>query len=404
MARSPSRRKSRRTKTRGKTRRVPVWAATLVVLLVAATLVILYFTRMETGLLPFDVFSTEEPQPDPAMRLLRVEQGVREALADLGVAGEQLSIEGVEADGTRSGPALWEAPLPPGVLLEEANTAVTLAVRNASGRVVDAVESKAGGQYPRRLTMVVAADSVPSLELNLYEVARSKESRGRPTARLAIVVGGLGPELNGPTSDIIECPLPLTLAVLPEQKASKEIARLAHAGGKEVLLHLPMEPKGYPRADPGKGAVLVHHSEREIRGLLRSHIEGLAHVSGVVNYMGSAGTRDRDVMRAALKETKKRGLFFLDGTTSVDSVVRETAAELGVPCLINDLFLEEGRHGKGLLKRRLGRAEELALQRGKAVVIAEPSASLLELLNERAAEYSSRGIVLAKASELLEDS
>ena len=403
MARSPSKRKSGGTKTRGKKRAVPVWAATLVVFLVAATLAILYFTRLETGLLPFDVFRAEEPRPDPAMRLLRIEQGARDALADLGVAEEQLSIEGVEADGTRSGPALWEAPLPPGVFLEEANASVTVAVENASGRVVDAVESKGGGQYRRRLTMAVAADSVLCLELNLYEARRSKNLRGSPSARLAIVVGELGPELNSLTTDIIECPLPLTLAVLPNHKSSKEIARLAHAHGKEVLLHLPMEPKGYPRVNPGKGAVLVHHSQAEIRGLLRSHIEELAYASGVVNYMGSAGTRDRDVMRAALRETKRKGLFFLDGTTSVDSVVRETAEELGVACLINDLFLEEGRHGKGLLNKRIVRAEDLALQRGKAVVIAEPSASLLELLTDRAGKYASRGIVLAKASELLED-
>jgi polysaccharide deacetylase 2 family uncharacterized protein YibQ len=105
-----------------------------------------------------------------------------------------------------------------------------------------------------------------------------------------------------------------------------------------------------------------------------------------------------------LQEIKRSGLFFIDNSTSVHSVARETADKLGVDCLVNDLFLEEGAKGSGLLKKRLASAEDLALQRGKAVVMAKPTASLLELLAERAGGYASRGIVLAKASELLEDS
>jgi polysaccharide deacetylase 2 family uncharacterized protein YibQ len=290
------------------------------------------------------------------------------------------------------------------VSLEKANLAVTAAVENASGRVVDAVESKTKRKGRRCLTLAVAADSISCLELRLYEIRQSKKDRMSAPASLVIVVGGLGHELDDLTKRLIECPLPLTLAVFPRQKASADIARLAHAKGKEVLLHLPMEPRSYPRVDPGVGAILVDHSSREIRRMVRSHLGALACASGIVNYMGSAGTRDRDVMRSVLQETKRGGLFFLDSSTSVHSVAKETAVEVGVPYLINDLFLEEGEEGSGLLKQRIARAEGLALERGRAVVIARPTASLLELLADRARGYGSRGIVLAKASDLLEDS
>jgi polysaccharide deacetylase 2 family uncharacterized protein YibQ len=404
LARSSSKSRRRKTKGRAKKRRVPVWAVLLVVFLAAATIVLLQSTRLEEGRLWLESLREEEPPPDPALLALRVEQAARDALSDLGVAEEQLSVEGVEADGSRSGPVLWEAPLPPGVSLEKANLSVTAAVESVSGRVVDAVEEKVRRKGRRRLTLAVAVDSLRCLELRLHEVRKSKTARTPSPAHLVIVVGGLGRELDSLAKRLIECPFQLTLAVLPGREASAEVARYAHAHGKEVLLHLPMEPRGYPGVDPGAGAILVHHSGREIWRLVRSHIGELDHASGVVNYMGSAGTRDRDVMRAALQEIKRSGLFFIDNSTSVHSVARETADKLGVDCLVNDLFLEEGAKGSGLLKKRLASAEDLALQRGKAVVMAKPTASLLELLAERAGGYASRGIVLAKASELLEDS
>lgn len=399
MARSSSKRR----RTKENVRRTPVPAALLVVFFAAVTILILHLTGSREIRGWFGSNFWRKRAVEPELMAQRVERAAMQALSDLGVGEEQLSVESGGGDGTGGGPSVWEAPLPPGVSLEKANLRVTSAIEGADCRVLDGREWRQRRKRRRCLTLIAAADSVPCLELRLFETAGRLEEAPRSAARLAIVIGGMGRRLDDVAQRLIESPLDISFAVLPGFPDSKETARVACSEGKEVLLHLPVEPRGYPRVDPGEGAVLLDQSAREIRTLVRNHIEDLGCVSGVVNYMGSAGTRDRDLMRAVLGEIAKRGLFFMDSSASAHSVGPETAAALHVPCLQNDLFVEGGREGPGLLEKRMDRAEQIALHRGMALVLASPTVELLETITARAGSYESKGIVLVKVSDLIED-
>ena len=68
--------------------------------------------------------------------------------------------------------------------------------------------------------------------------------------RLALVIDDLGyapPEL---VTRLCAQSVPFSVAVLPYQEFTRASADLAYGAGKEVMLHLPMEPIGYPA--PGK--------------------------------------------------------------------------------------------------------------------------------------------------------
>lgn len=71
--------------------------------------------------------------------------------------------------------------------------------------------------------------------------------------QVAVIIDDLG--FNEPSARmVLTLPIPLTVSVLPFYPASRNVAELAHQAGKEVLLHLPMEPQGYPDyARPGDG-------------------------------------------------------------------------------------------------------------------------------------------------------
>jgi len=341
-----------------------------------------------------------EESPDPALSALRVTEAAKEALSALGIADEQLSAESGAGGEPGSATAFWEAPLPPGVTLEEANLAVTEAVTAAGGRIADGFERPARGKVARALTLVAAADSIECLEVRLYEVPAAVHGKGPGEAKLAVVVGALGEELDETVKRFIDSPLAMSFAVLPGRDASRETARYAASKGKEVLLHLPMEPVGFPARDPGRGAVLLDQSAGKIRKTVLRDIDEIGVAAGAVSYMGSAATRDRDVMRAVLGALKEAGLFFVDSSASVHSVVAETAREIDLPCVRNDLFLGGSSKKRGLLAKRLDRAERLALDSGSALVIARADAELLELLASRAEGYQSRGLKLVAASEL----
>ena len=126
-------------------------------------------------------------------------------------------------------------------------------------------------------------------------------------ARASIVIDDLGPDL-GIARQFASLPFPVTFSVLPYQAHSREIAELAHAKGLEVILHLPMEPLD-PKANPGKGALLLSMSGDEIRRNVRAALDTSPYFDGVNNHMGSRMTRDAEMMQIVLGELKA-GIFF----------------------------------------------------------------------------------------------
>jgi polysaccharide deacetylase 2 family uncharacterized protein YibQ len=400
LARSSSKSRRKGGARRKSKRGIPLSAVVLIVLFAAATASILYLTKHENARGWLKEKVTGDEPPDPALLALRVQQGAMSALTSLGISVEQVSEERGDADGSSSGPALWRATLPAGVSLERANVTVTKAVERASGRILDGLEWRAKRSRVRRLTLVAAADSTPCLELRLTEGAET--AAVTPRAKLAIVVVEMGRKLDSTARGLIESAFPLTVAILPACPASGETAELACAKGKEILLDLPMEPAGYPRVDPGEGALLLDQSAREVRNRLRDHLKDLECCSGVANYMGSAFMRDRDLVEAVLEEIGSDRLYFLDISEGARPAVVGQADALGVPCLGDDLSIEPGG-GAERLARGMDRAEELALRRGRALVVTRPTPYLLELLASRADGYDSKGIALVSASDLLED-
>ncbi len=135
--------------------------------------------------------------------------------------------------------------------------------------------------------------------------------------RLAIVIDDVGYNLSG-LKAFLALPYPLAFSVLPDLPHSREAGRLIAAAGKELLVHLPMEPSS--GSNPGPGAVLTAQSDEEIQGLSSQSLERLPQAVGLNNHMGSRATADRRVMGVVLGFLRGRGLFFLDSRTTADTV------------------------------------------------------------------------------------
>ncbi|HYV42193.1 MAG TPA: divergent polysaccharide deacetylase family protein, partial [Thermoanaerobaculia bacterium] len=93
--------------------------------------------------------------------------------------------------------------------------------------------------------------------------------RGEPTVpRVAIVIDDLGNDVPA-MERIARWPYEVCGAVLPVLPASGRTARQLVESGKQVLLHLPMEPRN-PRMRPGPGVVLRSQTEEQITQTLES--------------------------------------------------------------------------------------------------------------------------------------
>lgn len=157
--------------------------------------------------------------------------------------------------------------------------------------------------------------------------------------RIAIIIDDVGYDL-GAARRFIEMELPLSFAVLPHTTYSESIARLAHENGREVILHLPMEPHDYPEADPGPGALLARMAPQELIETLEGDLASVPHAIGINNHMGSRLTADIRAMETVMKYLKEHDLFFVDSLTAPDTVAYSVAKGMGLKSARRTMFLD----------------------------------------------------------------
>jgi len=189
----------------------------------------------------------------------------------------------------------------------------------------------------------------------------------------------------------IEMDHPVALSILPERTFSRELASEAIQRGKTILLHLPMEPAGYPGVDPGPGAILTSHSREEISEVLERDLASIPRVVGINNHMGSRATTDPIVMKTVLDIIREKGLFFVDSRTSPKTIALKLAREMGIPSARRDVFLDN-QLTPSAIDTRTDELLNLAEKRGWAIGIGHANFETAEALERMARKASQRNI------------
>jgi uncharacterized protein len=230
--------------------------------------------------------------------------------------------------------------------------------------------------------------------------AAPAQPRPQPGPVVAIIIDDWGYNQAEEARPLLDLPASFTLAVLPGLPRTARFAREA-SRRREVILHLPMEPVGYPDTDPGQPAVMRGMGEGEIAKILETALASLPDVRGLNNHMGSAATADPATMRALMRVLHARGLFFVDSVTTDRSAAAATAAAEGVPCLRNRIFLDHDEPQPEVIRRRLAALISLARAGGTAVGIGHPRAATAEVLAQEIPRYQAAGVRFLTVSELL---
>ena len=247
------------------------------------------------------------------------------------------------------------------------------------------LDIKVQNRTTHQLTFLYAKPSLPRLAV-------------RP--KVAIVIDDLGGE-NQMSQEILHWNVPLTLSILPFTPYSKVLAQQAHQRGKEVILHLPMEPYGYPKTKPGEGVLLQEMEEEKLLRQLSRDLEAIPNIKGVSNHMGSRMMEDPGKLRIIMKELKRRGLFFLDSRTSPQTMGIQIAESIGVRATERSLFLDHSQDPEEI-KRQLEKLAQLSLETGKAIGIGHPHPSTLKSLKEMIPRMKEKGIQIVPLSSLVE--
>lgn len=216
--------------------------------------------------------------------------------------------------------------------------------------------------------------------------------------RFAIIIDDLGHQRRlGERA--VALPGPIAASVLPHTPHGRHLAARAHAAGKEVLLHLPMQASA-DRA-PALGGISLEHSLLATREILADALASVPHAAGINNHQGSLLTRHPGQM-VWLMEALKRypGIFFVDSYTTHRSVALQVARENNIPALRRDVFLDSVPEFDAIA-REFERLKRIARERGFAVAIGHPLPQTLEFLETRLADLSPDNYRLVPLAALL---
>lgn len=217
--------------------------------------------------------------------------------------------------------------------------------------------------------------------------------------RVAIIIDDLGYHLEAGRR-AIALPGPVAFAVLPGAPRATTLADWAHARGKEVLLHLPLQANSEDKYSEPIG-IDLDMNRQAVVATFATALQAVPHVVGVNGHRGSLLTRHPGHMLWLMEEIRARDdLFFVDSFTTAESVAMQIATEAGVQAVRRDVFLDPDRSPE-TVSRQFERMKRIAKKRGFVVAIGHPYESTLALLEKELPKLGEQGIELVTISELV---
>ena len=314
------------------------------------------------------------------------------ALIGLGVPGEAIQaarLPEAERDSLR-----WQirADVPDALPLSVCNLSLTRLADQLGGAVLDGSEDRTG----QALSLLVGINGEQTTLIALEKSVKLDRTAGR----IAIVIDDFGYQDQALIRAFCDLPQPITFSIFPGERHTAWTARRATEKNHGVMVHLPMEPVGYPEHNPGPDAIFVDDAPEKIAALTQNALAAVPHARGVNNHMGSRVTQNATAMKAVLQIVKQRDFFFVDSRTSPQSVAYAIAREMGIRSGRGALFLDLAAD-EGAIAKQLYALAARARQEGAAIGIGHAKRETLRALQRVLPALEEQGFAFVLAEELV---
>jgi polysaccharide deacetylase 2 family uncharacterized protein YibQ len=236
-------------------------------------------------------------------------------------------------------------------------------------------------------------------QVTILFACRPKRPPSSPLSRkmAAIIVDDLGYSLEA-VQNLCALKKPITVSILPFVPLTQETAELAHEGGLEIMLHLPLESLKHPAMKTLLGGTISEGMNREeIKRDVEACLQQIPWCKGVNNHAGSKITEDLEIMRSILEVIKDKGLYFIDSRTTKNSVAFDLALKLGVPSAMRKVFIDAVGSDEGI-RAKLAELFQMAREKGQAVGICHARPETLRALQKNIGLADGYGVELVFAS------
>lgn len=275
-----------------------------------------------------------------------------------------------------------------------ANIFITDKIEEAGGQVITVQESNDGNSIEMKLY------DPKEKRYFLLKIKNDINNLYEKITKLSIIIDDFGNFSGEKLHEYLALDKNIIFSILPELAYSQEVMQKAYNQGRETIIHMPMEPTSYPQNDPGKNAIFVNLSEKEIKKRVKKYIKNLPLCIGANNHMGSLAMQYKNVLIPVMNILKKNGLFFLDSKTTLKTVGYELAREMDIPTYMIDFFLDTGTFPDRALAKT-NRLLELAKTQSEIIVISHCITKSLEELKQILRNIEDKNFKLVPISEII---
>ena len=256
-----------------------------------------------------------------------------------------------------------------------------------------------GGYGPACLARTFTRLLLACTLLPALPVAAADDYVPAATASIALIIDDLGNQLHQ-GRQAVALPGPVACSFLPNAPYTRQLARLADAGNKEIMLHLPMQAVSDAAREPGE--LTLDMTQQQLMDTLQRHLAEVPKVSGINNHQGSLLTRHPGHMAWLMQGIIRHGpLFFVDSRTTTATVALQMANEYGVPGIERKVFLDNVLEPAAVL-RQFRQLLASARANGTALGIGHPNPETLDLLARELPRLADYNVQLVPVRRLIE--
>ncbi len=215
--------------------------------------------------------------------------------------------------------------------------------------------------------------------------------------KVAILLGGMGLNAELTKKAITTLPGEVTFAFAPYGEDLQAQVNKARAQGHEIMLQLPLEPFGYPAANPGPKTLMAGADAKTNLDALAWHMGRFAGYTGITNYMGAKFLGDVQALRPVLAELKKRGLVFLDDGAANRSMSSQVGQVIGLPVKSGTKMIDADPAQQSI-EQALDELEAEARADGFAIGTGTGLDVTIEAVEEWSRSLAEKGILLVPVS------
>ena len=184
---------------------------------------------------------------------------------------------------------------------------------------------------------------------------------------MVIVIDDFGEGGKG-TKDMLELDIPITAAIMPFGETAVKDAKMAEENGKEIIIHMPMEPEVGRASWLGKTPITANLSDEEVKKRTENAMTILANAKGMNNQNGSRIMQNEKIVGVVFQCLKDKEMFFLDSKTTQNSVADKVASEKGIELYSRDVFLDHVST-EANVEKSMEEAIKVSKKKGYSIVI-----------------------------------